>query len=237
MKKKVFGIPAIILVLLTIGFGSAGAAGLVTSDEIKNFTIRNVDLHRGSVDARVLEPGAVGRSELATGLESALLWATVPSGRTIRGAVGGDFESGAAGWKLSGARVVDGNEPWRVGDAGDAKSLSIPAGTSATSPVMCAGLDHLFMRYFAKSKASLLGTLTSHLRVEVLVETSTGATLALPLGIQALTTSWSPSLPVPVVGNLLPLLPGEHTPVAFRFTAQGADFTVDDVWVDPYGRK
>ena len=147
---------------------------------------------------------------------------------------GGDFESGAGGWKLSGARVVDGNEPWRVGDAGDSKSLSIPAGTSATSPVMCAGLDHLFMRYFAKSKASLLGTLTSHLRVEVLVETSTGATLALPLGIQALTTSWSPSLPVPVVGNLLPLLPGEHTPVAFRFTAVGsANWTIDDVYLDP----
>lgn len=147
---------------------------------------------------------------------------------------GGGFESGAAGWTLSGARVVDGNEPWRVGNAGDGRSLSIPAGASATSPVMCAGLDHVVLRYFAKSKASLLGTLTSHLRVEVLVETSTGATTALPLGIQALTASWSPSLPVPVVGNLLPLLPGEHTPVAFRFTAVGsAGWTIDDVYLDP----
>jgi hypothetical protein len=99
---------------------------------------------------------------------------------------------------------------------------------------MCAGLDHLFMRYFAKSKASLLGTLTSHLRVEILTETSTGATLALPLGIQVLNSSWSPSLPVPVVANLLPLLPGEHTPVAFRFTAVGsANWTIDDVYLDP----
>ncbi len=40
-----------------------------------------------------------------------------------------------------------------------------------------------------------------------------------------------------VVANLLPLLPGEMTPVSFRFTAQGADFSVDDVWVDPYARK
>ena len=147
---------------------------------------------------------------------------------------GGNFESGAAGWQLSGARVVDGNEPWRVGSSSDSKSLSIPAGASATSPVMCAGLDHLVMRYFAKSKASLLGTLTSHLRVEVLFETSTGATAALPLGIQALNTSWAPSLPVPVVANLLPLLPGEHTPVAFRFTAVGsASWTIDDVYLDP----
>jgi len=151
---------------------------------------------------------------------------------------GGDFESGAAGWKLSGARVVDGNEPWRVSGSDDGKSLSIPAGASATSPVMCAGLDHLFMRYFAKSKASLLGTLTSHLRVEVLFETSTGAVGSLPLGIQVLNSSWAPSLPVPVVANLLPLLPGEHTPVAFRFTAVGsASWTIDDVYLDPRSRS
>ena len=150
---------------------------------------------------------------------------------------GGDFETGAAGWKLSGARVADGNEPWRVAGDDDARSLSIPAGASATSPVMCAGLDHLFMRYFAKSNASLLGTLTSHLRVEILFETSTGAVASLPLGIQALTPSWSPSLPVPVVANLLPLLPDEHTPVAFRFTAVGsASWTIDDVYLDPRHR-
>lgn len=147
---------------------------------------------------------------------------------------GGDFESGAAGWKLNGARVVDGNEPWRVAGGDDSKSLSIPAGASATSPVMCAGLDHLFMRYFAKSKASLLGTLTSNLRVEILFETSTGTVASLPLGIQVLNSSWAPSLPVPVVANLLPLLPGEQTPVAFRFTAVGsATWTIDDVYLDP----
>jgi hypothetical protein len=27
------------------------------------------------------------------------------------------------------------------------------------------------------------------------------------------------------------------TPVAFRFTAEGADWSIDDVWVDPYSRK
>jgi hypothetical protein len=152
---------------------------------------------------------------------------------------GGDFESGAEGWKLSGARVVDGNEPFKVGDAADSRSLSIPAGASATTPAMCAGLDHLFMRYFARSsKTSLLGALTSRLRVDVLVETSTGATLALPLGTQLLTPSWSPSLPVPVVANLLPLLPGAHTPVAFRFTAEGsASWTIDDVYLDPRFRS
>jgi hypothetical protein len=40
-----------------------------------------------------------------------------------------------------------------------------------------------------------------------------------------------------ILANLLPLLPGEHTPVAFRFTAVGGDWSVDDVWVDPYSRR
>jgi hypothetical protein len=95
VKKRLFGIPAVALVLLTVCFGSAGAAALVSSEDIRNFTIRNLDLHRGSVDARVIEAGGVGRSELSQGLEDALMWGRVPSGRTIRGAVGGDFESGA----------------------------------------------------------------------------------------------------------------------------------------------
>jgi hypothetical protein len=150
----------------------------------------------------------------------------------------GDFESGAAGWKLNGAKVVDGNEPFDVGGADDSKSLSIPAGASATSPTMCAGLDHLFMRYFARSQASLLGSLTSRLQVDVVFETSTGAVVSLPLGTQLLTPSWSPSLPVPVVANLLPLLPGAHTPVAFRFTAVGsASWKIDDVYLDPKFRS
>jgi hypothetical protein len=95
MKKKLFGIPAIALVALTACFGSAGAAALVTSEDIRNFTIRGIDLQRGSVDARAIEAGAVRRSELSPGLAEALAWESVPSGRTIRGAVGGDFESGA----------------------------------------------------------------------------------------------------------------------------------------------
>jgi hypothetical protein len=41
-------------------------------------------------------------------------------------------------------------------------------------------------------------------------------------------------LPDPIVVSLLPLLPGSHTPVAFRLTADGGSFQVDDFYVDPY---
>jgi hypothetical protein len=40
----------------------------------------------------------------------------------------------------------------------------------------------------------------------------------------------------PLVANLLPLLPGSHTAVSFRFTAGGGCVRIDDVYVDPYSR-
>jgi hypothetical protein len=41
---------------------------------------------------------------------------------------------------------------------------------------------------------------------------------------------------MPVIANLLPLLPGELTPVRFRFTpvGLGAAWQIDDVYVDPF---
>src|SRR5436305_7253622 len=54
---------------------------------------------------------------------------------------GGSFESGSADWTLSGgAKVVTGNETYKVGGAGDSRSLSLPAGATATSPAICVGI-------------------------------------------------------------------------------------------------
>lgn len=150
---------------------------------------------------------------------------------------GGDFETGARGWSTTGGgAVVSGNEPWRVGGSNDSKSLSLPAGASATSPAICVGITHPTIRFFAKRNSGGLLSLAS-LRVDVLFETASGDVETLTIGSATNGGSWQPTLPMVVVANLLPLLPGEMTPVAFRFTAQGADFSVDDVWVDPYSRR
>ena len=150
---------------------------------------------------------------------------------------GGDFEGAGDGWTTTaGAAIADGNEPYRVGSAADSHSLSLPAGASATSPPICVGLTHPTIRFFAKRQSGGWLSLAS-LRVDVLFETSTGQVASLPIGAVGNGGSWQPTSPMLVVANLLPLLPGEQTPVAFRFTAQGADFSVDDVWVDPYSRK
>ena len=152
---------------------------------------------------------------------------------------GGDFESSAAGWTLSGgAAVANGNESFYVAAAGDASSLSVPAGAVATSPVICVGLEHPTIRFFAKrTSGGLLGL--GSLRVDVLFENNLGVVSSLPIGTVGSTAGvWQPTLPMSVVANLLPLLSGDKTAVAFRFTSQlGAAFSIDDVQVDPYGRR
>jgi hypothetical protein len=147
-------------------------------------------------------------------------------------APGGAAES-AAGWTLTGgARVVSGNEPWKVGDRSDVSSLLLPRGSQATTGVMCVGIGHPVMRFFARRNS---GWLLDTLKVEVLFEGAGGRVNSLPIGVVLAGGSWQPTLPFPVLASLLPLLPGEQTPVAFRFTpVGGASWQIDDVYVDPW---
>jgi hypothetical protein len=146
-------------------------------------------------------------------------------------APGGSFEAGAGAWSLSGrASVVSGNEPWKVAGAGHTRSLKLPPGASATSPTICVGLEHPTIRFFAKNNSALLSTLS----VEVITETSLGLTVPVPVGVMLPSGQWKPSPKFLVVANLLPLLPGEHTPVRFRVTSIGTGtWSVDDFYVDP----
>ena len=150
---------------------------------------------------------------------------------------GGDFESGAAGWKLSGgARVVDGNEPFHVGGGGS-KSLLLPAGSSATSPTMCMGLVLPVVRYFSTG-----GNLLSYLRVEAVYTDPSGRQRSidlLPAGLP--TKSWAPSLPAVQLMGLLNVLTldGLTSDIALRFTPKGTllgagTWRIDDVYVDPW---
>ena len=151
---------------------------------------------------------------------------------------GGDFERSMAGWSMSGgAAVAAGNATQQVGTVADGASLAIPAGGSATSATICVGITHPTTRFFARRRSSGLRVSLSSLRVDVLFELSSGTVTTLPIGSVLNDGSWQPTLPIAIVANLLTLLPGERTPIALRFTAQGGDWSVDDVYVDPYGRK
>ena len=139
----------------------------------------------------------------------------------------GDLESGRAGWSLDGgASIVAENESFYVHDAGDAKSLSLPPGSSATTGDVCIGATSPDLRFFARNLGSPLSTL----EVEVLYTDLLGRSHALTVAMLTGGSSWQPTLPVAVLANLT-----LTTSAAFRFTPQGSsEWRIDDVYVDPF---
>jgi hypothetical protein len=146
----------------------------------------------------------------------------------------GDFEVGTSGWTLSGgAKVVAGNESYKVGGAADAKSLSLPSGSSAVSPFTCVGMAEPSLRLFAKRNSALLG-LVSTLNVQMQVQTSLGLSLWLPVLPGDLGgSSWHPTAEMPLIANLLTLSATDRTPVRFRIAPLLGSWQIDDVYVDP----
>src|SRR3954454_2665455 len=140
----------------------------------------------------------------------------------------GGFEAGADGWTLADAAVVDGNEPFALGEASDAKSLSLPAGSSATSPAICVGKGYPSFRFVARKD----GRRRARLKVEVLYLSGRGGSRV--AGKLRGGQSWKPTKKLAfALGRTRAAgeLSGE---VAFRFTPVGsADWQVDDLYVDP----
>ena len=150
---------------------------------------------------------------------------------------GGDFEA-ASGWGLSGgARFVAGNETFNVGGGG-AHSLSLPAGSSATSPVTCLGTTDPTLRFFALETGASSGSL----QVEALFRTVLGI---LPVKLRIATVDgtavWAPSQTIVNLSSVLGSLSLDlKAGVQFRFTPKSgflapASFRIDDVYVDPFG--
>jgi hypothetical protein len=132
----------------------------------------------------------------------------------------GDFSSGAAGWDLAGAEVVEDNEPWYVHGPSIAAAVHLPSHASATSPTICVAEDDPTMRFFARGSGVLL--------VEVLYTDAEGVERSLPIGVVDASSEWAPSEALPITANTYEMT------VAFRFTALTGDWSIDDVYVDPY---
>jgi hypothetical protein len=146
----------------------------------------------------------------------------------------GSFEDGAGEWTLNKASIADDSETYDVAGDDGSQSLKIAPGGSALTRTICVGLDRPTLRFFARSSGGLLGLST--MAVSVRVETSLGLVVELPVGVVLPSGKWQPSLPMPILANLLPLLPGQMTPVQFRFTPVGGSWWIDDVYVDPHQR-
>ena len=149
----------------------------------------------------------------------------------------GGFESGSSGWSLAGgAKVVAGNSSLFTHGAGERYSLSLPAGSSATSPPMCISLFSSKMRFFAAN----LGSSSSKLKVQVIYSGGVGGLLSLitktlklsDFGYVTAGPTWQPSQAIGMLSGTLPLLTQS---VQFRFVPadRSGAWLVDDVYLDP----
>jgi hypothetical protein len=137
----------------------------------------------------------------------------------------GGFEGGATGWSLSGARVVPGNESFDLHSNSDSRSLSLPEGASATSPLMCISLLSGKMRFVAR------GDNGAKVRVQIIYRGLLSSVLGvLDGGTYSVGGGWKPSPEVGMLGGVLPLL---TTGVQFKFTASNGAVFLDDVYLDP----
>lgn len=137
---------------------------------------------------------------------------------------GGDFESSAAGWVLSGgAKVVSGGMP------GGRQALSLPAGAVATSPYTCVNASYPSIRLYARN-TGLLSTVAV-----TLVYNNLLGLVALPAlpGVAALNSSWAPSSPMLTLSPVGGLLSGGTAQVAIRLTSLTGSSQIDNVYVDP----
>ena len=140
-------------------------------------------------------------------------------------APGGDFESAGHGWTLTGgATRSTGSSPLRLGAA--TKSLRLPAGATATSPVFCVDLNYPTFRFFS-SKGN------APLYVDVLYP-ALGAKKLKATTIKG-GTSWTLTKDVDLRPTIVTKDPGWRLVQLRYVAATGAtgDWLVDDVLIDP----
>lgn len=171
-------------------------------------------------------------------------------------APGGNFENGAPGWTLAGgAKIVSGNETLgflKGPIVSGSKALSMPVGSTATSPEFCVDESHPYFRFMAKPASSMAGY-----KAVVIYRDSAGSVQTSQFtSSQEITWgegSWSASAVSPLAAKI-PLDAGETASVQLKFISTGnpvavgisfwGKFTggdvgatnIDSVLVDPYRR-
>jgi hypothetical protein len=143
----------------------------------------------------------------------------------------GDFESNvAAAWTLApGAGVQEGTQTRLRFSGRDHQSLRLPPGSSATSAEQCVTTDYRSLRLFARNTGDPKGRLIVELRyrdpVLGLIPTIFRA------GALKGTSSWDLS------DSLATRAGVTGTTMSIRLTAQGGNWSVDDILVDPRMRS
>jgi hypothetical protein len=122
---------------------------------------------------------------------------------------------------------VAGSEPYDATGSAGSRALALPSGASAQSPSTCVNASYPSFRFFARNDG-----LVSTVLVQVVYETPLGS-VALPLGMVALSGGWQPTLPM-LTGSIAGgALSDGSVQIALRFTALAGSSRIDDVFIDP----
>jgi hypothetical protein len=151
-------------------------------------------------------------------------------------APGGSFEAGAPAWSLAGgAARVTGNNTAGGDPSTNTTSLSLPAGSSATSPAVCMNLLTPTMRFYVRNT----GASTAKLGVTVLYTLPNGSPASLQVAQITGTGVWHATTPIALLVNVMALTsPTGTTNISIQFRPLDAtgQWRVDDVYVDPFKR-
>jgi hypothetical protein len=141
----------------------------------------------------------------------------------------GGFESGSAGWSLSGgASVVSGNEPFFLNSAGDSHALAVPAGGSA-SISLCYGVAYPAVRFMVAGSGA-------RVHVSVTTQNLLGIVSTLDGGTFNAGSQWAPSPKLLTLFSAL-IAPLGSKSMQLRIDVSGGSVLVDDLYVDPFTMK
>lgn len=146
----------------------------------------------------------------------------------------GSFEKGASGWTLaSGAKVSSPGNPLR--STSSKYALSLPAGSSATSPPICVETGYPYSRMFGKTTV-VNPSYTSSLKVELLyTDATTGQAITQTVTTLPNQAAWAPTprITLPSTDSIKPDSNGRLW-VRYRFTPlYTTAWMIDDLYVDP----
>ena len=153
----------------------------------------------------------------------------------------GGFEAGSAGWQLTNASVVSGNESYYLNGRGDSRSLSIAPGGRAVSSPICVDTTRTGYRFFAQQAKSYAAP---NLKVSLRWVGPDGVTRYVRVDslAGANSSSWAPSrfFAPQLAAQLfqrLGLDPEETANVRLVFdvdSGTGPAWRIDDLYIDPF---
>jgi hypothetical protein len=149
---------------------------------------------------------------------------------------GGSFEAGTPAWTLTGgAALATGNNTAGGDPSPSTSSLSLPAGSSATSPAICVTPAAPTLRFYVRNT----GAASAKLGVTVFYSLPSGKPASRQIAQITGTGTWQPTAAFDFFAyHLANASATGTTTVSFQFQPLDAtgQWRVDDVYVDPFKR-